>query len=187
MCIKLVLFLVKCFKIIYCKHLLSSHYSKFWPWPGREGNIPYTASEPHFTYLRQCTSPEGFWTSPKQSSGNDFPFIIDNFYLNREALWGCALPQLGKMRFGSCGGGGCRPSLPWQNQKQCKNKSVLTQLPFLEIKANFNRLQNTVLKSWNFYSYFFKANQNDFQHFLVIQLRLDIWVITEKLWNRKTT
>ena len=38
---------------------------------GRKGNLPCTDSEPHFTYLRQWTSPEGFRTSPKQSSGKD--------------------------------------------------------------------------------------------------------------------
>ena len=36
--------------------------------------------QPYHNYLRQCTSPEGFRTSPKQSSKKDLPFIIVNFY-----------------------------------------------------------------------------------------------------------
>ena len=51
---------------------------------GREGNLPRTASEPHFTYLRQCASPEDFRTFPKQSSGKDLSFIIVNFYFKRD-------------------------------------------------------------------------------------------------------
>ena len=51
---------------------------------GREGNLPRTASELHFTYLWQCASPEDFRTCPKQSSGKDLPFIIVNFYLKRD-------------------------------------------------------------------------------------------------------
>ena len=47
---------------------------------GREGNLPHTASEPHFTYLRQCASPEGFRTSPNQSSWKDLSFRIVNFH-----------------------------------------------------------------------------------------------------------
>ena len=90
--------------------------------------------------VRQPT-PHSFRTSPKKSSGIVLPFIIVNFYLNfsffnifiifsfsfydskrkiifgrlfgrgSEALWGRALPQIGKMRFGRCAGEGCLPSL----------------------------------------------------------------------------
>ena len=47
---------------------------------GREGNLPGTASEPHFTYLRHCASKP----PPKQSSLNDLPFVIVNFGVKQD-------------------------------------------------------------------------------------------------------
>ena len=57
---------------------------------GRGGNLPRTAFEPHFTYLRQCMSREDFQTSPKQSSGGVSPIY------NRQCLLKTGLISLFK-------------------------------------------------------------------------------------------
>ena len=42
----------------------------------REGNLPRTASEPHFIYMQYCASLQGFRSSPKQSSGDVLTFYL---------------------------------------------------------------------------------------------------------------
>ena len=51
---------------------------------GREGNLPHTASEPHFTYLRRphrASEPP-----PNSLPGRIWPFIIVSFFLKRDNL-----------------------------------------------------------------------------------------------------
>ena len=65
----------------------------------KEGNLLRTASEPHIL---------PFYTQPQLT----FLALVPWFEGGLEALWGCALPHIGKMRFRSCAG---KVAFPWSS------------------------------------------------------------------------